>query len=84
MAVAHEELLRQFLLQMQNLLRERALGDKKFACCLREIERLGHAEEVFQLSYFHCTFCFWLQNYYKSSKCQHALLSFLPIAAFVI
>ena len=39
--VADEQLLVQLTLQIQDLLRERALGDKQFFRGHREIERLG-------------------------------------------
>ena len=42
MTVTHKQLLVKLLLQVQNLLRQRALGDKQLAGCLREIKRFGH------------------------------------------
>ena len=53
MRVSLEEWQSNLLLQMRNLLREGALRDVELARCLREIERLGYLQEVFQLSYFH-------------------------------
>ncbi len=56
--VSLEEGQSYFLLQVRDLLREGALRDVELARCLREVERLGHLQEVFELSYFHCRFCF--------------------------
>ena len=48
-AIAEEERLVEFALEQQDLLRQGALGDEQVARGSREIQRLGHAEEVFQL-----------------------------------
>ena len=54
--VTFEERQAYFLLQMRNLLREGTLRDVELARCLREIERLGHLQKIFELSYFHFPF----------------------------
>ena len=53
MAVSEEERLLQLVLQLQDLMREGALSDKKFLCSGREVECLCQSDEVFQLPYFH-------------------------------
>ena len=53
MAIALEELLVEFVLQVQDLLRERTLRDKQFAGRYGEVKRLSHTEEIFQLAKFH-------------------------------
>ena len=54
--ISLEERQSYFLLQMRNLLREGALRDVELARCLREIERLGYLQKIFELSYFHFPF----------------------------
>ena len=52
-AVAYEERLVKFAFEIENLLRQRALGNKQLLGSRREIQSLGKFQKVFELSQFH-------------------------------